>query len=195
MESDELKNVWLSLDERLKKQEILKENILKQMIHTKSEKSLNRLSNYEWLGVIIIPLLIPFILWRLETTSFSQMQTYVFYGYIVLTIPLTLWQIAKVYTLSKVNFSNTISHNVRIVNRYNLYIKREKLAGVFLIPLVIISIILLTMEVQMELWRWILIGSVIAFTIVFSCWIYKKLYKKHIDSILKSFDELKELEE
>lgn len=195
MELDELKNTWQSLNESLNKQEILKENILKEMIHTKADKSLSRLSNYEWLGVIIIPLLIPFILWRLETASFNQMQTYIFYGYIILVIPLTVWQIIKVCTLSKINFSNTVSHNIRIVNRYNLYIKREKLGGVFFIPLVIGSIILLTMGVQMELWRWMFIGFVIVFTIVFSCWIYKKLYKKNIASMLQSLDELKELKE
>ncbi|MDH6310704.1 hypothetical protein M2451_003529 [Dysgonomonas sp. PFB1-18] len=43
MELDELKNTWTSLDERLQKQEVLKETIIKEMLRSKSGKALGRL--------------------------------------------------------------------------------------------------------------------------------------------------------
>ncbi len=45
------------------------------------------------------------------------------------------------------------------------------------------------------MWRWVAIIAVFLVVAVIAYWQYKKIYDKNIGSILKSLEELKELEE
>ncbi|WP_029905136.1 hypothetical protein [Prevotella sp. 10(H)] len=196
MELDELKDTWHSLDERLKKQEMLKENILKEMLHAKSDKALGRLINFEFLGIILTIIVIPFMIFLITQGYLyfilQQVIVYLAIGYSILGI---IAQIRKVYMLMKVDFSKPVSNNIVLIQRFNIQIRREKIASFTVIPLIGLFFVLPYTTLQMELWRWIAVVGVFVIVIILSYWQYKKIYDKNISHILKSLQELRDLED
>lgn len=196
MELEELKNTWQSLNESLNKQEILKENILKEIIHAKADKSLNRLSNYEWFGLIVVIIVLPLPLFMMKQ-DFSILQTILTWVFTIALIHAFISQIWKIYALTKVNFSNPVSENIKLINRFNIYVKKERMSGYIALPLVMIFIgeTFRISHIAIKREEFMLLIIVLGAAIVFSIWQYNKFYKRNIHSILKSLDELKELKE
>ncbi len=195
MELNELKNTWLSLDERLRKQELLKENILKEMLQAKSNKALSRLVNFEFLGIVLTILGIPFLIFMLAHENFYPIQIIFMYfitGYAVVGI---FFQLRKVYILLKIDFSKSVRANIRLMQRFNIQIKWEKIISFSIIPLMALFILSPYFTKNVEMWRWVAIIAVFLVVAVIAYWQYKKIYDKNIGSILKSLEELKELEE
>jgi hypothetical protein len=194
METNELKNIWSSLDESLKKQELLNENILREMLEAKSNKSLSRLINQEAFGAIVILLLIPVLIVCFEVLNLLSFNlfTVVLIG---LSIIGCIWQAIKTFMLLKIDFSKPISSNIRQTNTYNLYMKREKFAMIFLLPLMFFVLIYLYIRLDVDIVLWIFLACAIVTCLFAIYWLYKKVYDKNIHSILKSLDELKDLDE
>jgi len=195
MELDDLKNTWASLDDRLKKQEVLKESIMKELLQTKSDKALNRLIAYEVSGVIVLLLVIPLIIYGMDFRVDLPEYTAFMYCMLVISIIGIIWQALKVYGLMQIDFSKVISNNILYTNKYNIKIKREKMFMLFFIPVLALSIVFLYVRLNANavLWTFMVCGLIGAS--LYTYWSYKKLYDKNIASILKSLDELKELEE
>lgn len=195
MELDDMKNTWMSLDERLRKQEVLKESIMKELLQTKSDKALSRLIGYELSGVIVLLVIIPVIIYGM--TLHLKLPEFAIFMYIMLVVCVVgiIWQASKVYGLMQIDFSKVLSNNILYINKYNIKMKREKLIMLFLIPLLALAVIYLyaRLNANTVLWAFMFCGFIGA--AVYTYWAYKKLYDKNITSILKSLDELKELEE
>ncbi len=197
MELDELKNTWLSLDERLRKQEILKESIVREMMHSKADKSLNRLSNFEWWGLVITIIVLPLPLLMFKE-HFSIVQKILTIIFSIALLYAFISQIWKIYELTKVDLSKPISNNIKILNKFNIYIKKERMTGYIAFPLVLIffaETIRVSPNASISPERIVLLIIFLGIAIAFSIWQYMKFYKRNINSILKSLDELKELEE
>jgi Na+/melibiose symporter-like transporter len=195
MELDELKDTWLSLDERLRKQEILKESILKEMIHSKADKSLSRLINTEIVGIIILLLVMPAIVYAIDFHPHLPGYTVFMWAMIPICVIGLLWQILKVYKLTRINLTESLSNNIRYTNTYNIWIKREKMVMVVIIPLVGLCVAYLYAQLNVNTTLWAFLTCTFIALCIFTYWSYKKLYNKNIASIMKSLDELKELEE
>ena len=195
MELNDLKHTWLSLDERLKKQEILKVNILKEMLHTKSDKALNKLINFEFLGIVLTVLGIPLLIYILSYESFYPIQRVFMYFIIVYAVVGVFFQLRKVYILLKIDFSKPISTNIRMMQRFNIQIRWEKIVSFSIIPLMALFILSPYFTEDVAMWRWIAVAAVFLAVAVITYWQYKKIYDKNIGSILKSLEELKDLEE
>lgn len=197
MEMDELKNTWLSLDERLKKQEVLKENIIKEMLNNKTNKALSRLTSFELFGSVLTLLVFPFFIYQLTTNKFNTIQSVFMYSLLFFLSAAVCSQIWKTYRLLKVDFAKPLSYNINIIQRYSIYLKKEKTFN--FIPLIfVVGYILQTAIVSphgIDVWRWVAMVSTFIGAGIISVWQYKKIYKANIESILKSLDELKELEE
>jgi len=197
MELEELKSIWVSVDERLKKQEILKESIIKEMIYKKANKALNVLQWSEFLGIIIILVVIPFIIWAYGKFGGRNLywDIYVLFA-LVLCIALIPYLTYKAYLLVKIDFAGNIKNNMFCINKYKTIINKEKiyLSALAGIPFIILlTIILIKQKSPVYLWG-IVICSII-FVTLYSFWSYKKIYDKNIESIQKNLEELEELKE
>lgn len=195
MELDELKNTWQSLDERLQKQEVLKKNIMKEMLQTKSDKALNRLLGYEILGVIILLIVIPVIIYALN--FHPDLPGYKTFMYIMLVVDVIFffWQSYKVYELMQIDFSKSVSTNMQYTNKYNIHIKKEKLVMRYFIPLIYVCCTYLYARLNVNVVLWAFLVCTAIGLVLYTIWSYRRLYDKNIKSILQSLDNLKELEE
>ena len=196
MELEELKNVWASVDERLKKQEILKECIVKEMIYTKANKSLKRLFWSDSIGIPILLLVIPLVVYAYDKFGGKHIiwdSTVIFAGIFCITfLPFLVY---RVYGLMKIDLSGDLKNNLYYISRYNIQIKWEKIIMVFVGPVLAILISLMLIEAKADVSRWTLWICLFIFMTLYSYWSYNKFYNKNIQSIKKSLEELKELEE
>ena len=197
MELEELKTAWASVDERLKKQEILKESIIKEMIYKKANKALNVLQWSEFLGIIIILVIIPFIIWAYGKFGGRDLywDIYVLFA-LVLCIALIPYLIYKAYLLVKIDFVGNIKNNMFCINKYKTVINKEKiiLNALVGIPFIILlTLILISQKSPVYLWG-IVICTIILVTL-FSIWSYIKIYDKNIESVRKNLEVLEELKE
>jgi hypothetical protein len=109
MELDELKNVWASLDERLNKQEKLKESILKEMMQSKTSKTVSKLINYDLLSICILLALIPFCVFVMGHFRYGFWGNTTIILAIIFSCIYGLWAIYKLHGLMKFDFSKNIN--------------------------------------------------------------------------------------
>lgn len=195
MEMDELKNSWLALNEKLEKQEMLKETVIKKVLQEKTSKSLNKLVNIELIGIAILLLILPVIVYAIEKNKISEFYTFFMYSVFLFWILTLVWVIIKLWVLTRVDLNKDIKHNMLYTNKYNLYIRREKLAMYFVIPALFIPSIIIYASVNAFIYMWVFLACLLVLSITGVIWQYKKIYDKNINFILKSLDELKELED
>jgi hypothetical protein len=195
MELDEMKIAWIALDERLKKNEELNEKVIKEMLMQKSTKSLKKLANYEIFGMILTLLIMPFIIYMLSLAKTITLKT-IFYSALGMLVLATISQLYKIVLISKINIQKEIKENIKFVQRYNIYIKRETFVSVIVASLFLIAcIVALLLLGYKEPWRWTaVIISIFGIWPLGMYWQYK-VYKANIQSVLESLDELKELEQ
>lgn len=196
MELEELKNAWTALDNRLKENETLKESIIKEMLHSKINKSLNRLIRFEMLGAILCFIGLPFLVFRFGYMKHTLFIDTTMYLAIALIFSGWITQSYKLWLLSKIDPNKPVSNNINFFHRYNLFIKREKMALCIYAPILYILIILVFVNLgRIELWRWAAVIAILVFTLLMCYWQYKKIYDANIHSIMKSMEELKELKD
>jgi len=196
MELDELKNVWISVDERLKKQEILNEYIIREMTCKKTNKSLMRLFWFDGINILTFLLLLPFIVYAYGKFG----GKYIFWDssvilagvFCVANLPFLCY---RVYRLMKIDLSENIKSNLYYINRFSLQIKWEKNLMAFIGPVmfILISLTFIERKANASLWTFWICGVILS--TLFSYWSYKKIYDKNIQSIKKYLQELKELKE
>jgi hypothetical protein len=196
MELDELKNAWTSLDERLNKQEKLKESIIREMLVAKLDKSLSRMINHGYVGIIVCLGIIPLFVWRMNQIYFGTFKTILFLLGITFAISGVILCIIELIKLYKIDFSKPVSNNIRLLQNHKIWLKRQNM-GVYIVVsiLIILAVIAGLLSPNMELWRWVGIAVFVCIGIAGAFWEYKHFYGKNIASILKSLEALKELEE
>jgi hypothetical protein len=196
MELEKLKEIWTSLDDRMKQQEGLKTAIIKEMLLSKSDKTLSRMINWGYFGLALSLCLTPVLIWvymcayRVATTVPMFVS-----AFIIVFFVFTLGIIGLV-KLHKIDFSNPVSVNIIKVSKYKVFYKRMSLIACLFVLIFIVFCIMSYLQLQhMESWRLVGILFSIPFGIVLGYWEYKRMGMKNINSILKSLEELKELEE
>ena len=200
MDMNQIKENWLLLDNRLKKTEGLNDRIIKEILMQKSNKSLNRLFNFELFGIAICLIMIPFIFYALSLMPphiFHNIKYYVLGFTSLLLICISLgFQLYKINLLQHIDLFSSVVNNIKIMQRYNITIRKEKiiiLIGSYIV-ICVLTAILFTFK-QVETWRWIvLIITTIGIIPLLAYWEYGKFYKSNIRSIKDSLDELKELD-
>ena len=118
MNLENLKSEWSAMNDRMEKQEILKEKIFCQILNTKSDKSLNRLVAYDVVSLIFSILFIPVLLWMFNNTRIEFMQKTIIIGAIVILAIFVIWFGIKILVLSKIDFTKTLKNNFFYINRY-----------------------------------------------------------------------------
>ena len=197
MKLDDLKEAWTALDNRLKRTEQLKETIILEMIQTKANKLINKLLNWEVFGAIVLLLITPFSIIMLDLFGGRfPMWDILMLSVIIVCIALFIWQLYKIRGFMKVDLSKNIRDNIYYMNQYNIRTKREMMIMSFILgPIMAILGILTYASMKASFSLWIFLICVLIFGTLASFWQYKQLYRKNIDSILKSLDEIRELKE
>ena len=198
MELQELKNRWISVDERLKKQEVLNTRMVEEMLKNKSKGALSRLINFEAFTAIVLLAAIPLCIWgisvRFADTFFPKITMIVGIAMCIIGLVLTCYAL-RTY-LAKIDFSGNIKDNMQYVNKYSIFYRKMKMAGYFVVsPVVSLFLILSYYEfnVTFHLWALLIVGLLAATGV--TIWIYKAVYDKNIQTIKESLAELSELEE
>jgi hypothetical protein len=199
MDLEELKSIWASMDERLGNQELLKGSIIRKMIHDKSNRLLQKLLNFEVFSLIFNLFEIPLMISLLYINYFTVLTKWagkVFVWIIVVfSFIATIWQLIKIVQLMKVDFTKGIRNNALIINRYNTWIKKEKIVAIFITPVLFSLGIWMYVLLHANVALWIFMGCSFMFSLFIMFYIYKRVYDRNIDSIRQSMEELKELEE
>ena len=194
MNLENLKSEWSTMNDRMEKQEILKEKMFYQILNTKSDKSLSRLVAYEVINLIISVIFIPVLFYFFNYTRMEFVRT-VLIGAITILVICVVWYGIKVLVLSKIDFTKTLKNNLFYINKYAVYIKYEKLIGYyFLIPLIIVICTFHYVQMHVSLYWWVLLSCSLIAAIIFVTYLYK-LYNKNISTIQQNLEELRDLKE
>jgi len=199
MELDKLKEIWISLDNRMQQQEILKSTLIKEMLINKSDKALSRLINYSYFGIILCIAVLPLLIWiSSQSRSFDIMNNI----FIPITILFSLTNLAvaiiQLIKLHKIDFSKAINRNIYSVQKLNIFNKRYYIIFTiiaFIIVFITIIVLFISYSAYIAYWRWLGIITAIIAGSIFCFWEYKRIYRRNFNTILKSLEELKELEE
>ena len=115
---------------------------------------------------------------------------------LVICIILFPYLLYKAYLLMKVDLLGNIKNNLFYINKFAIIVKKERIVfWRFFMPLCVIIPIPWLIEAKISTALWIIYICLIIFCVLFSYWAYKKIYDTNIQSIKKSLEELKELEE
>ena len=196
MELDELKKTWASVDERLKKNESLKDSIILEMMKSKAEKIVNRFIAIEIISATVLFFVIPFCVFWLDKRGGRYLITDItMFSAIIVCLLGSFWEIYKINGLMKIDLAKNVGNNIYYVNKYNIQIKREfKFVNCFIGPVFGVLIILVYASMKVTMSRWVyLFCALIAMTFILY-WLFK-IYTKGIDSILQSLAEMNELQE
>ena len=196
MELNELKNIYSALDKKFERNNNFNEKIYTEMMKSKGKKSTNRLLAYELFGAVTCTLLLPVLVFFFNKNHgwYILWDIYVAVAMILIAF-LLFWSIYKMVVLMKVDFQNTISNNIYLINRYNILIKREKISvgigGAFFAALAVV----IYAHAKAAIWLWVFLTCGIIFATLITYWSYKKFYKDNIASIVESLNNLNELKE
>ena len=196
MELDDLKAAWAELDNRLKKNEELKESIIIEMMKNKAGKTVNRFIIMEMFSVVLLILTCPLIIFNYGNfcgKNWAWDSIMLFTLAICFVYP--FWGVFKIHGLMKFDFSKNVGNNILSMNRYRIQLSQEKkLLYYFVGPVLVMLGISMhaVMKAKFSVWTFMtcvfIVGGLVCY------WSYK-WYNKSIDSILKSLDEIRELKE
>ena len=193
MELDEMKRIWLVLEEKLDKELSFKSEQMHEMIQSKFDQSLCKLTNSEISGGIVGLLTIPFLIWALETRVGNDIFLKISVMYMIMFCVVgCIWQTMKVIKLININHVKSLCSNMRNVERYKIWIKKEKLYGV-LAALVGIFLFFPCL-LNAPLWFWVAYIAIAIAGITFGLWQYKKICEPLIKSISEGLEKLKDLD-
>lgn len=196
MELEELKNNWQTVSEKLNRQELLHENMVRKIINSKTDRLLNRLSNYEWLDLVVAILCLPLPLLLLKD-NFSIKQIVIVFFFIAMILFSICCQVWKIWVLSRIDFNKDVAFNIKLVNKFNIHIKREMMQTYLVFPVIFLLVgeFVWNTLALLSTVRIVFIFAILVAAVVFCIWQYRKLYVRNIASILKSLEELKDLDE
>ena len=198
MELDELKNTWTVLENQLKKNETLNQQLMREMIHKKSHKSLNRLINIEFVNIILWLLVIPFFIWIYQRPDFAHLISTKILSVttILMSILALILSFNGIKNLLKIDFPKSIKDNILYLNKYQIIVKRDKFFTYFVFtPILSLLAMYCYYEFKAKLTLWIFMIVALVIAVVITYWMYKKLYDANIQDIKKSLEEMKELNE
>jgi hypothetical protein len=189
--------MWASVDERLGKQELLKESIIRKMIREKSNRSLRRLLDFEIVCLAINLFAIPVLL--LLKPLYVQRPYWngkaVAAALIIFCVAAVIWGLFKIAKLMSMDFMKSVRRNSLLINSYNLWIGKEKMAGFFIVPPLYIMCIWYYAILHVNAISWTFLACTLLFSVFFTFYIYRRVYDRHINTIRQSLEELKDLEE
>lgn len=197
MEIEALKNRWITLDNHLKENKSLNERIIKEMIDKKANKSISRLLFWDIFSIVGLLALVPFIVYVFSLYGGQKMfWDITLYSAASFCIIGVVWYFIKIHGLMKVDMNQSVSKNIYYINRYTIQIQREKIAMTYFVGIPLAILITLTyLEAKAPLPLWMIMICALVLGALVTYWSYKRIYKKNIDAIQNSLEEMRGLEE
>ena len=196
MELEELKVSWTELDDKLKKSEALNEVIVLEMMKNKAQVSISKLINMEYMVLLAAIIMFPRSVSKLINSPDVHLLDVVMRSVILVTfIIIIICIIYNIILLKRVDISKKISENIYNINKYNITRKR---GGIIITVMLFIMLVLFLWIVALggRLIAFIIVGSFVISIIAFIYWASKRsIHQKTIDSIIESFNEIKDLED
>jgi len=191
MELEDLKKNWNTFSEQLNKNEILNQRIIRDMIIQRTDSTLQKLINTEFVGGIFIIVMTIFTGIIADYLRYPGITTGLICGVMALA---GLWNMYKAYTLTKINMDedNILSVESRLL-RYKQLITGEMIA---IVPYIIIAsaAIVLSFPVlfNSNLIIYALINVVVIPPAMYFGHIYYKKKFKELNKNIREFKEFKE---
>lgn len=195
MELDDLKKTWIALDNVSKENKKLKETLIIKMIERNADSSTSKLLRWDVFNFIISILVLFFctFIYHYYGGRFLIWNITIVFAAIVCAIS-SIWYVYKINQLMKVNFSKKVSENIYRINRYNILVKKEKIISCLIIfPVFVILTAFVLFYTKTNTQSWIICVVLFFVAFIMTYWSYKRIYHKNIDDILRSLDEIKEL--
>lgn len=194
MELEELKQNWQLLNERLEKNEILNKRIIKEMIMKRTSSIYSKLLNMEIWGLILGFIAVPTVLVFAQTVKNPPSLPWIIsleIGFVVIII----WEIRKIVWLKKFDLeTKNIYQLSKIINVHRVWILKECIVSILII-FIGLAIRFITTHAYRYPWFALLLVSIVVLTFIYTIVVYQLIYKKYVNNLQKSLDELKEFEE
>ena len=194
MELDDLKEAWIALDNRLKKNEELKESIILEMIQTKVGKVIKKWLNSSIFGATALLLIIPLIVYSLERYGGSMWFNAICYCTILFCIISFIYVLFQIRLLLKIDFSESIGNNIININKYDISGKRFLVIAYIYYPISFILVAASYFELNATLSLWTFLIAMFSSAIILAIFSVK-MYHKNFKFIMKSLNEIRELKE
>ena len=194
MELEEMKTLWEALDKKLSESNRINAIIVHQMTEQRTKKGINNLITFELIGTILCIIGLPFMVFMFKYVWHTPLVHATMYLTIATFGAVCISQSLKLFLLSKIDFTQSISNIILHLNRYTLFLKREKIPYFIVASIIAILFISTLLSFKhVEPWRWAGVICGIVLAVVGTVWQYKKIYGSNIEAIRRSLDELREL--
>ena len=204
METHEMKAIWQSIDERLKKQELFRQEQVRDVLRAKTSKSLGVLHRLEVVNTTILLVIFPVVAWAFDLVlkngmkNFPSIFTFVkvfLISFLILGAIQLLWTLYKIIVLSRIDLAGNIRENTRLIHGYNLMVRRETVVNLILTPFFIGAGVYLFASLHVSFAWWSFQVCAYLFAIVMSFYFWYRIYKPHMAAVQKSLEELKDLDD
>ncbi len=193
-----MKTAWRELDGRLGKQEMFRENFVRESIAEKSQRSVDKLLRLGLCGTIMIILTIPFLLWFLSILPDGVPPLYIVFFQFMLVICTLLIPSGLYYAwvLFRVDMLGNVHDNIKLINRYKVQLHYTKRIGFWILyPIMFVWTVAIYAKLNATPWLWAFMGGMWVVTIVWCIYVQKKVVAKHIGQITRGLEELRDLKE
>ncbi len=195
MELNELTHAWNAWDTRLKKNELLGERIIREMLQQKTTRSLGQLIGWDAYGLFVAIAGIPFLIYMWMAKAPQTLLIGIMLGFALLGCVIGLiLRTYRMWQLQTVDPVGSVARNLACVQKFNVCYLREQVAERIIRPIVFAMIIAAGFSLgNRDVWAWTFVIACLAISIPVSYLVNKHIYKANIRSILESLEELKDL--
>lgn len=194
MDLDELKNIWSKTDQSSG----IDGDVLRKMLNNKGQTALSRLLVFEKVSLCLSILLIsiPFLhnyLFPIAKYSFFSL-----FWFISFCVILFVWEMIKIKLLKKIDVQRiSLLASMKYITRYKRFLQYELFVGVLWFVIFLISFVypLIDLISEDKLGYFLLfIGCLVIVSMVAIFLFYKLFYRKSIEKIEKSIQEILDFE-
>ena len=200
MELDNIKKLWTEIDALKDKQHINEERI-KELLKSNQKTALSRLIWLEKFQLIVIaPFCVLFYVFFREMVDIGGLYTTWLLVFLLLTVAGVFIVFRKYRMLKNIDVSNMIVKDIFAkISNYQRIVQKEKILAAVLVFVLLAAFFVIDYRHLFGseiVWSQIIFGIVVILAAtVFTPFLYKKLYHKHIEQIKQSLKELEEFEE
>lgn len=200
MELDDMKNMWQQHDKLLQQNKILSEKLINGMLKEKSKGAIGKMMGYEYFGLCLCLMLALFFILRVSTMAVNLSIGASYAVVLVFIIVAILASVYKIKLLGSIDPGiTTVSDTAMKIERFRMFMVRERLLGLLTFPLPLITAYAVVLywtngiiiyDHFANYYRNLIPGTIAAYFAVLA--LYRYMYFGNIKEIK---DNLKEIEE
>jgi hypothetical protein len=190
MELDEIKNRWNDLNSRLERTEVLNKRLITEMLNSRQQSAKDKLMRFEVFFLILCIVFAGFTAINFFTGFYALSTAIILMSVFVLC---GLWQVYKIVLLNRMHIDTcSTTQLLQQAIRFKVITRMRTVVGLILIVPLFVVMVALDKNLNNAA---AIIGVVVGGSVglgIGLCLFFKKL--KDIDSLIKSYKDLKELD-